>query len=150
MTAQLSVIMPVYNEGATVAAVIETVLKQPEVVELIVVNDASTDGTRDELERVSKSDPRIRLLHHEKNQGKGAAVLHGLELALDEGYTHALTLDSDGQHPTALIPAFMAASHQQPDAMILGLPIFDASAPALSRAAAAAADASLGSARAIT
>lgn len=78
MNAQLSVIMPVYNEGATVAAVIETVLKQPEVAELIVVNDASTDETKDELERISKSDQRIRLLHHEKNQGKGAALRSGI------------------------------------------------------------------------
>lgn len=74
----LSVIMPVYNEQATVANVIETVLKQPEVAELIIVNDASRDGTREELERVKLEDTRIRLFHHEQNQGKGAALKTGI------------------------------------------------------------------------
>ena len=47
-----------------------------------------------------------------ENGGKGAAVLHGLDLASEQGYTHALTMDSDGQHPADLIPAFMAASQR--------------------------------------
>ena len=80
----LSVIMPVYNERATVAGVIETVLKQPEVAELIIVNDASKDGSGDELERVKTTDPRIRVLHHEKNQGKGAALRTGIAHATAE------------------------------------------------------------------
>ena len=65
------------------------------------------------------------------NQGKGAVVLHGLEQALAAGYTHALTMDSDGQHPADLIPAFMARAAERPDTMILGRPVFDASAPLL-------------------
>ncbi|MFY8267836.1 MAG: glycosyltransferase family 2 protein, partial [Terrimicrobiaceae bacterium] len=52
----LSVIMPVYNERATVVGVIHAVLQQPQVAELIVVNDASSDGTREELERIKNSD----------------------------------------------------------------------------------------------
>jgi hypothetical protein len=48
-----------------------------------------------------------------------------------EGFSHALTMDADGQHPAALIPAFMEASRADPGAMILGRPVFDASAPLL-------------------
>jgi len=70
--------MPVYNERATVTGVIETVLHQPEVAELIIVNDASTDGSQEELDRVSIIDPRIRIFHHERNQGKGAALRTGI------------------------------------------------------------------------
>jgi hypothetical protein len=66
-----------------------------------------------------------------ENQGKGNAVLRGITLAAAEGFTHALTMDSDGQHPAASIPEFMAASLGEPRALILGLPVFDASAPAL-------------------
>jgi glycosyltransferase involved in cell wall biosynthesis len=66
-----------------------------------------------------------------RNQGKGAAVLHGLQAAQAAGFTHALTMDADGQHPAALIPAFMQASMRRPEAMILGKPVFDASAPLL-------------------
>jgi glycosyltransferase involved in cell wall biosynthesis len=81
MNSCLSVIMPVYNERATVVSVIETVLKQPQVAELIIVNDASRDGTQEELERVASGDSRIRLYNHEKNQGKGAALRTGISHA---------------------------------------------------------------------
>lgn len=77
----LSVIMPVYNERATVAEVIATVLKQPEVAELIIVNDASNDGSQEELEQVRQTDPRIRIFHHDQNQGKGAALRTGIAQA---------------------------------------------------------------------
>ena len=63
--------------------------------------------------------------------GKGAAVLHGLREAANAGFTHMLTMDADGQHPAGKIPEFMAASHANPNALILGRPVFDASAPAL-------------------
>jgi glycosyltransferase involved in cell wall biosynthesis len=77
----LSVIMPVYNERATVVGVIHAVLQQPQVAELIVVNDASSDGTREELERIKNSDSRLRVYHHDKNQGKGAALRTGIAQA---------------------------------------------------------------------
>ena len=58
-------------------------------------------------------------------------MLHGLRRAAQEGFTHALTMDSDGQHPAQLIPEFMQRSQQQPAAMVLGKPVFDADAPRL-------------------
>jgi glycosyltransferase involved in cell wall biosynthesis len=123
------VLIPSYNPGPRV---FDTVAAARAVWNPVwVVVDGSTDGTGAALAERAAGDPGLKVIQLPRNQGKGAAVLHGLTLALAEGYTHALTLDSDGQHPTALIPAFMAASRQQPDAMILGLPVFDASAPAL-------------------
>ena len=70
--------MPVFNEHSTVAEVITTVLSQPAVAELIIVNDASSDGTRDVLEALKESDPRIRVFHHNLNLGKGAALRTGI------------------------------------------------------------------------
>jgi len=64
------------------------------------------------------------------NQGKGAAVLHGLREAARAGYTHALVMDADGQHPASSIAEFMAASRQEPAAMVLGRPVFPANIPA--------------------
>jgi hypothetical protein len=58
-------------------------------------------------------------------------VLHGLREAAAAGFTHALTMDADGQHPAERIPAFMAASRADPGAMVLGLPVFGPEAPAL-------------------
>jgi glycosyltransferase involved in cell wall biosynthesis len=74
----VSIIMPVFNEHSTVAEVITTVLSQPAVAELIIVNDASSDGTRDVLEALKESDPRIRVFHHNLNLGKGAALRTGI------------------------------------------------------------------------
>jgi len=73
--------MPAYNEEATIADVVVSVLKQPEVAELIIVNDASTDRTREELDRISPTDLRIRVIHHEVNKGKGAALRTGIRHA---------------------------------------------------------------------
>lgn len=96
-----------------------------------VVVDGSTDGTAAGLQDMAAQDPGLRVLVLRHNQGKGAAVLFGLEEAARHGYTHALCMDSDGQHPAVLIPEFMARSQQVPSAMVLGVPVFDASAPML-------------------
>jgi glycosyltransferase involved in cell wall biosynthesis len=75
--------------------------------------------------------PGLTVLVLPENRGKGAAVLFGLREAQRAGFTHALTMDSDGQHPAERIRAFMQASMSLPDAMVLGRPVFDSSAPAL-------------------
>jgi glycosyltransferase involved in cell wall biosynthesis len=77
----LSVVMPVYNEAATVRKVLETVLAQRPVQELIIVDDCSTDGSWDVLSDIAKAHDRIRLLRHERNQGKGAALASGIAQA---------------------------------------------------------------------
>lgn len=71
--------MPVYNEAETVQASAERVLRQPFVHELIIVNDASTDGTAEVIGTFT--DERIRVLHHDVNQGKGAALRTGFAAA---------------------------------------------------------------------
>ena len=75
----LSLVMPAYNEQETIIPSIERVLAQPFVAELIIVNDASTDKTRQLVETLT--DPRIRLLEHQINQGKGAALRTGIAAA---------------------------------------------------------------------
>jgi len=74
----LSVVMPVYNEKDTVLKIIDKVLKLDIVKEIIVVDDGSTDGTRDVL-RNARLDPRVRVVLHEKNSGKGAALRTGFK-----------------------------------------------------------------------
>lgn len=96
-----------------------------------VVLDGCTDGSRERLAPLAAADPQLRVLELVTNSGKGAAVLHGLRAAAAAGFTHVLTMDADGQHPAAEIPGFMAASAAAPEAMILGVPVFDAAAPKL-------------------
>ena len=73
----LSVVMPVFNEAATVADVAKNVLAQRPVRQLVVVDDASTDGTWEQLQPLAQNEPRIRLVRHEVNRGKGAALRTG-------------------------------------------------------------------------
>lgn len=121
------VLIPSYNPGPKVY---ETVRSAREYWNPVwVVIDGSTDGSEVALQEMAKEDAGLKIIHLPQNKGKGAAVLHGIKLAASEGYTHALTMDSDGQHPPDLIPIFMAESIRQPKAMVLGMPIFDASAP---------------------
>ena len=77
-TPNVSVIMPVFNERATVEAVLRLVLAQSCVVEVVVVDDCSTDGTFEVLTNAAAAEQRIRLHRHERNQGKGAALRTGI------------------------------------------------------------------------
>ena len=73
--------MPVFNEAGTVAEVIRTVLLQPVVLELICVDDCSSDASLEVLTKCADADPRIRVATHAVNQGKGAALRTGIALA---------------------------------------------------------------------
>jgi glycosyltransferase involved in cell wall biosynthesis len=123
------VLIPSYNTGGQVYTTLRAARAVWPVVWVVV--DGSTDGTAQGLQAQAALDPGLRVWVLPKNVGMGAAVLHGLQQAAAAGYTHVLTMDSDGQHPADLIPAFMQASLARPDAMILGRPVFDASAPLL-------------------
>jgi hypothetical protein len=123
------VLIPSFNPGAQVYDTVRAARRQWAPVWLVV--DGSTDGTAAGLQDMAATDPGLRVVVLPDNRGKGAAVLYGLDLAANEGFTHALTMDSDGQHPAGLIPAFMAASIAAPGHMVLGVPVFDASAPRL-------------------
>jgi glycosyltransferase involved in cell wall biosynthesis len=123
------VLIPSYNPGPKG---IETVRAARAVwAPVWVVVDGSTDGTTAQLQALAGEDPCIRVIVRPINGGKGAAVFDGLSEARRSGFTHALTMDSDGQHPADLIEQFMQESLQHPQAMVLGDPVFDAHAPAV-------------------
>jgi len=90
-----------------------------------VVVDGSDDGSDAGL----ADGPGLRVIRRARNGGKGAAVLAGLEAASAEGFSHVLVMDADGQHPAGEIASFMEISRDNPKAMILGVPVFDAGAP---------------------
>src|SRR5438105_653789 len=121
------VLIPSYNTGERLVQTVEEARAHWQPVWVVI--DGSTDGSAALLQRRAHGDKHVRVLALEKNAGKGAAMLHGLRAALAEGYMHALVMDADGQHPAAKIPEFMAASQANPEAQILGRPVFDRSAP---------------------
>ena len=79
-TGCLSVVMPAYNEEQTIDEIIHRVLARTEVGELLIINDASTDKTWENLQKFADN-PRIRLFNQEVNQGKGAALIRGFREA---------------------------------------------------------------------
>jgi len=123
------VLIPSYNPGARVYDTVRAARSQWTPVWVVV--DGSSDDTPAGLAQMAAADPGLRLIVLPENRGKGAAVLHGLDLAAQAGFSHVLTMDSGGQHPADLIPTFMQASQAAPARMVLGVPVFDASAPQL-------------------
>ncbi len=121
------VLIPSYNPGPKVYDTVIQALRY--WLPVWVVVDGSRDGTADHLSSMMKEHSGLSVIVLPHNRGKGAAVLAGLGAARSQGYTHVLCLDSDGQHPAHLIPDFMQASKARPEAMVLGVPLFDSKAP---------------------
>lgn len=96
-----------------------------------VVVDGSTDGSAEAILAEAGAGADLRVFVLPRNLGKGAAILHGAEEAMRQGFTHVLTMDSDGQHPADRIPEFMQLAAAHRGSMILGDPIFDESAPSI-------------------
>ena len=121
------VLIPSYNPGEKALETVRAARAHWDPIYVIV--DGSTDGSTEKLRAMARGDSGLRVLVRERNGGKGAALLDGLLVAQRQGFTHALTMDADGQHPADQIEAFMIASAAAPQAMILGDPVFDASVP---------------------
>src|ERR1700722_16663218 len=120
------VLIPTYDNEATLEGVVRRAREH--VTDVIVVDDGSHDAARavaQKLHEAGLADVRF----HDKNRGKGAAMLTGLEAAHERGFSHAVQIDADGQHDPADIPRFLEASRTDPRALVMGQPIFDASAP---------------------
>ncbi len=127
-TATHLVLIPSYNTGGArlLATVREALAQWPDVW---VVVDGSTDQSATGVVALAQTELRLRVLIQPRNGGKGAAVLAGAEAALAAGFTHALVMDADGQHPADRIGDFMRASQDEPAALVLGRPVFGPEAP---------------------
>ncbi len=125
------VLLPTYNSGPRLVAVVAEVLRHWRPV--VVVVDGSTDGSDAPVRALAAGEPDLTVITLPVNSGKGAAVLAGARAAADRGFTHALVMDADGQHPAESIVEFMAASEQAPQALVLGRPVFPPNVPAARR-----------------
>ena len=120
-------IVPVYNHGTpllkTLAGLAEHALP------LIVVDDGSDEENKRAIARAADR-YGARVVTLPRNGGKGSAVKAGLREAWERGYSHAIQVDADGQHEIDDVPKLLAASREQPQAIVCGAPQFDASVPA--------------------
>lgn len=122
------VIIPVYNHQEAIVPVVEAL--KPFGLPCFLVNDGSSAHCSAVLRRIANQEKGwITLYERDLNGGKGAAVIDGFQLAIVDGFSHAIQIDADGQHRLADINRFLAASELHPDKMILGKPRFDATVP---------------------
>jgi glycosyltransferase involved in cell wall biosynthesis len=119
--------MPAFNPGRLLADTVGDALSNWGHVWVVV--DGSTDGSEDRLPEIARERPGLRVIVRPRNGGKGAAVLTGALEALGAGFTHALVMDADGQHPADRIGDFMEASMGAPGALVCGRPVFGPEAP---------------------
>ena len=112
---KLCAIIPTYNNATTVVSVIEGVYRYCK--EIIVVTDGCTDATEENLKHCES--PFV-LVSYAKNRGKGYALTKGFEEARKRGFTHAITIDADGQHFPEDIPSFVEKGELHPEAFIVG------------------------------
>jgi UDP:flavonoid glycosyltransferase YjiC (YdhE family) len=120
------VVIPAYNEAGTIGAVAARALAQ--VPDVIVVDDGSRDGTAEALQNVP-----VKILRHDRNLGKAAALWSGMQEAIARGATAIITLDGDGQHEPESIPALLALHRRNPDAIIIGSRLHDGRAIPMAR-----------------
>lgn len=96
---------------------------------ILVVDDGSPAAARDRLRRLLGEHPGIELIERRRNGGKGAAVLTGMQAALQRGYSHAISVDADGQHQAADVCRLCRAAASHPDSIVSGLPVFGPDIP---------------------
>ena len=109
MHARALVVLPTYNEAENVLAITRAVLAVDATLEVLVVDDASPDGTGDLVERERAQEPRLALLRRAGKLGLGTAYLAGFRFGLERGYDFVLTMDCDGSHHPRYLPALLAA-----------------------------------------
>lgn len=128
MAFQAVVVIPVYNHPATVGAMVQGCLDAQ--LPCILVNDGSSADCAAVMDALASMWPeRVQVVHLPHNQGKGGAMMAGLRHAWQQGYTHAVQIDADGQHDTRDIAQFVARAQAHPQAMVCGVPVYDASIP---------------------
>ncbi len=120
-------VIPIYDHGETIGAVVESLASMS--LPCIIVDDGCGRSARAALDGLEARHDWLEVAHHPENRGRGAALKTAYRIARQRGMTHVVQLDADGQHTAADVPNFLEAARAQPDALVLGAPIFDDSIP---------------------
>lgn len=123
------ILIPVYNHEQPLPKLVEKLA--PSQLPCILVDDGSRESCAEVIRQLAADYPPVQALRLPANRGKGGAVKEGLLLAREQGFSHAVQIDADGQHDVADLPRFLQAAQTHPDAVIIGQPIFDDSIPKL-------------------
>lgn len=121
------ILVPTYDNPETLEHVVRRAREH--LADVVVVDDGSGPEGRAACRALADAG-LAHVFHREQNGGKGAAVKTGFVRARELGYTHALQVDADGQHELSDVPRFLEVARAHPDALVLGAPVFDETAPA--------------------
>ena len=127
LTPKPCLLIPIYDHKDGIGRVVASLATCG--LHCFVIDDGSNAATRAVLDAIEARYPWVEVFHRERNGGRGAALKTGYRLAARAGFTHAIQLDADGQHDAADVKRFVAEIESDPEALILGTPIFDASVP---------------------
>jgi glycosyltransferase involved in cell wall biosynthesis len=119
------VLVPIYDHGATIGHVLDGLAGSG--LPILLVDDGSGEETSAAIARAAAPYPQVQRLRHARNLGRGAALRTGYRAAAERGFTHAVQLDADAQHDPADVPRFVEAAAKDPEALVLGRPVFDES-----------------------
>ncbi len=103
------IIFPTYNEKENIERIVEDVLKQDEIIEVLIVDDNSPDGTGDIADRIAEDNPRIHVEHRAEKSGLGTAYIHGFKWAIAHSYDYVFEMDADYSHKPEYLPHFLEA-----------------------------------------
>lgn len=120
-------LIPCYNHGKTVPAVVNSLMAFG--YPILIVDDGSQADTKQILADVLADHNNVTLITFAENQGKGTAVIAGIEAAYQQSFSHAIQIDADGQHDLEALPKLIQESQTHPAALISGQPIYDESVP---------------------
>ena len=104
------VIVPMYNEKGNLPRKAPAILAQDERIDVLVVDDASPDGTGDLADEMASQEPRVHVLHRTSKDGLGKAYLAGFAWALERDYELIFEMDADISHPSDALPSLIAAA----------------------------------------
>lgn len=121
------IVIPVYNHEEAVGIIVDKLRLHR--LPIILVNDGSSETCSAILDRIAEQFLDVDLLVLPENRGKGGAVKAGLKYALEQGFSHAIQIDADGQHNTDDIGRFLDEGSKAPEAIICGYPAYDETVP---------------------
>jgi glycosyltransferase involved in cell wall biosynthesis len=124
------IIIPFFDHPGAIEATVAAVARHG--LPCLLIDDGSADGCRPLLQALARRESAwLQLVRLETNQGKGAGVMRGFELAAAAGHSHGLQVDADGQHDYADIPRLVEQARLHPQALVTGIPRYDGSVPGL-------------------
>ena len=118
MAQRILVVTPTYNESGNVERFVDGVLRWMPEANVMIVDDASPDGTGDIADRMAAADPRIRVMHRPGKLGLGTAYLQAFERGLADGYDLFFEMDADLSHDPTYLPSFLKAVERGADVVI--------------------------------